>query len=146
MSEKAKPLMVLRARYNRKNYSSCELFSDHLLLTTVCESRWMAVYENREREILFQDIERVVISSGGLGFFAKHPNAVHFIHKGSKRTLDEMLRDPKFTSADYILEGVQQFCPESQEELTEKIALASKMKDYIEHWQEEHRKEDEHDR
>jgi len=126
------PLMVLEAHYNKKNSSRCALYPDRVVLSTQSTSRLMAIYANRSREIPLRDIEKVVISSGGMGFFARHPNAIHFIVKGSRRTLDDMLRDPKFHSSDYIDEGVQQFCPHSQQELTEQIALATRIKDYIE--------------
>ena len=126
------PLLVLEAHYNKKNSSRCALYPDRVVLSTQSSSRLMAIYANRSRQIPLRDIEKVVISSGGMGFFARHPNAIHFIVKGSRRTLDDMLRDPKFHSSDYIDEGVQQFCPHSQQELTEQISLATRIKDYIE--------------
>ncbi|MBQ9196192.1 MAG: hypothetical protein IJ157_03025 [Clostridia bacterium] len=130
------PLIVLKAQYNRKNRSQCELYADRVELSTFSESRLMPVYGNKTRVIPLKDIRRVVISSGGMGFFAKHPNAIHFIVGDASRTLDDMLRDQRFHSADYIDEGVQQFCPDSQADLTEKLAVAARIKDYIERWKE----------
>ena len=126
------PLFTLDAHYNRKNHAKCQLYADRVVLTTRSESRLMPVYGNKTRVIPLKDIKRVVISSGGMGFFARHPNAIHFITQPSARTLDDMLRDQRFHSADYIDEGVQQFCPVSQADLTEKLAVAAQIKAYIE--------------
>ena len=126
------PLLVLEARYNRHNLSRCELYEDHILLTTACTGGILPVYANRTRVIPLSEIQKVVISQGGTGFFIHHPNAVHFVVRGSKRTLDDMFRDQHFHSADYIDEGVQQFCPTSADDLTEKTGIAMKMKEYIE--------------
>jgi len=126
------PLFVLAAQYNKRNSSRCEVYADRVVLSTQTTSRLTPVYANRTRTIPLKDIRRVVISSGGLGFFSKHPNAIHFIVGDSARTLDQMLRDPRFHSADYIDEGVQQFCAKSAQELTEKVALAGQIKQYIE--------------
>ena len=127
-----KPLLVLEAQYNRRNSSRCELYSDRVVLTTTCTGGLLPVYGNRTRVIPISEIRKVVISTGGTGVFVHHPNAVHFVTRGSKRTLDDMFRDQRFHSADYIDEGVQQFCPKSSADLTEKIGLALQMKGYIE--------------
>ena len=127
-----KPLLVLEAQYNKHNLSKCELYADRVVLTTACTGGFLPVYANRTRVIPLDEIRKVVISTGGTGFFIHHPNAVHFVVEGSKRTLDDMFRDQRFHSADYIDEGVQQFCPTSPTDLTEKIGIALKMKGYIE--------------
>ena len=128
----SEPLIVLEARYNKRNTSRCELYPDRVVLSTQCSGGLIPVYANKTRVIPIAEITRVVISNGGTGFFVHHPNAVHFVTKDSRRTLDEMFRDQRFTSADYIDEGVQQFCPQSAADLTEKIGLAAKIKAYIE--------------
>ena len=125
------PLITLEAHYNKKNDSRCELYTDRVVLTTASESWLMPVYANKTRVIPLNEIRQVVISSGGMGFFAKHPNAIHFITRDSSRTLDYMLRDQRFHSAEYIDEGVQQFCPTSQADLTEKLGIAAQIKAYI---------------
>ncbi len=126
------PMIVLQAQYNRKNRSKCELYADRVVLTTECDGGLMPVYANKTREIPLEEISRVVISTGGTGFFVHHPNAIHFITKNSRRTLDELFRDPRFHASQYIDEGVQQFCPASQADLTEKLSLAARIKAYIE--------------
>lgn len=126
------PLIVLDARYNKRNTSRCELYQDRVVLSTSCTGGLMPIYGNKTRTIPIDDITQVVISNGGMGFFVHHPNAIHFMTRESRRTLDELFRDRRFGSADYIDEGVQQFCPQSAADLTEKIGLASQIKDYIE--------------
>lgn len=126
------PLIVLDARYNKRNTSRCELYQDRVVLSTRCTGGLMPIYGNKTRTIPIDDITQVVISNGGMGFFVHHPNAIHFMTRESRRTLDELFRDRRFGSADYIDEGVQQFCPQSAADLTEKIGLASQIKDYIE--------------
>ncbi|GEM_PF-2590360 len=136
------PILVLEARYNRYNLAKCELYPDRVVLSTECTGGFFPVYENKTREIPFSEISRVIISNGGLGFFAHHPNAVHFVLKRHSRTLDEMFRDRRFSSASYIDEGVQQFCAKTQAELTEKIALAARIRDYIESHRDQETPED----
>lgn len=131
------PILVLRAQYNKKNASKCELYADRVVLTTECTGGLMPIYANKTREIPLGEISRVVISTGGTGFFVHHPNAIHFITKNSRRTLDELFRDPRFHASQYIDEGVQQFCPASDTDLKEKIALAAQIKAYIEKRQED---------
>ena len=126
------PLIVLEARYNKRNSSRCELYPDRVVLSTQCTGGLVPVYGNRTRTIPLTEITKVVISNGGTGFFVHHPNAIHFMTRDSQRTLDELFRDARVTSADYIDEGVQQFCPQSAADLTEKIGLASQIKAYIE--------------
>lgn len=128
----SEPLIVLEARYNKRNTSRCELYPDRVVLSTSCTGGFVPVYGNKTRTIPIADITRVVISNGGTGFFVHHPNAIHFMTRESRRTLDELFRDQRFSSADYIDEGVQQFCPQSAADLTEKIGLASQIKAYIE--------------
>ena len=126
------PLFTISARYNKKNSSKCELYEDFVVLTTFCEGGWMPIYDNKTRKIPLSDIQRVVISTNSGGIFTHHPNAVHFVTRDCVRTLDDMFRDPKFTSADYIDQGVQQFCAQSKQDLAEKIGVAAQMKAYIE--------------
>ncbi|MBQ8954811.1 MAG: hypothetical protein IJ048_11930 [Clostridia bacterium] len=126
------PLLVLEAQYNKHNASKCELYADRVVLTTACTGGLLPVYANKTRVIPLDEIRKVVVSTGGTGFFIHHPNAVHFVVKNSTRTLDDMFRDQRFHSADYIDEGVQQFCPKSSADLTEKIGIAMRMKGYIE--------------
>lgn len=131
----SEPLIVLEARYNKRNTSKCELYPDRVVLSTQCAGGLVPVYGNKTRTIRIADITQVVISNGGTGFFVHHPNAIHFMTKESQRTLDELFRDQRFPSANYIDEGVQQFCPQSAADLTEKIGLASQIKAYIENEQ-----------
>ena len=134
-----KPLIVLSAQYNKHNSSTCELYSDRVVLSTRCTGGFLPVYANKTREIPLEEISRVIISNGGTGFFVHHPNAVHFVVRGHKRTLDDMFRDRRFTSASYIDEGVQQFCPTSPQDLAEKIGIASRIKEYVDNWRKEAR-------
>ncbi len=126
------PLIVLKAEFNKYNRSRCELYPDRVVLTTECTGGFLPVYANKAREIPLSEISRVVISNGGLSYFARHPNAIRFIQRGHTRTLDELFRDRRFSSASYIDEGVQQFCAKTQAELTEKISAAARIRDYIE--------------
>ena len=126
------PLITLEASYNKHNTSSCQLYPDRIVLTTQCTGGFLPVYENKTRTIPLDQVLRVVISNGGMRFFAHHPNAIHFITQESARSLDTLFRDRRFSSADYIDEGVQQFCPKTEAELTEKIGIATRIKEYIE--------------
>ena len=125
------PLLVIQAEYNRYNSSRCELFPDRVVLSTRCTGGRWPVYRNTTREIPISDIERVEISVGGTGFFAHHPNAVHFITGRSNFDLDTIYRNRGFSSTFYIDEGVQQFCAASAADLVEKVGVASRMKAYI---------------
>ena len=128
----SEPLLVIKARYNKHNESMCALYEDRVELSTACTGGLIGVYDNRTRVIPIGDIVKVEISQGGMGFFIHQPNAVHFIVKGAARTLAQMFRDRSFTSRQYIDEGVQQFCPTSAQDLTEKAMTAYRMKSYIE--------------
>ncbi|MBQ9326358.1 MAG: hypothetical protein IJ246_11365 [Clostridia bacterium] len=125
-------VLTLHAQYNKRNMSECRVYSDRVEMETKCTGGLLPVYKNATRVIYFSEIVRVVISSSTTGFFAHHPNAIHFITGEGQRTLDTLFRDPKFLSRDYIDEGVQQFCAANAQDLTEKIALASRIKAYIE--------------
>ncbi len=129
------PLITLHAQYNKHNSSTCELYPDRVVLITRCTGGLLPVYANKTREIPLEEISRVIISNGGTGYFASHPNAIHFVVRGATRTLDDMFRDRRFTSASYIDEGVQQFCAKNQSDLAEKIGVAARIKDYIERTQ-----------
>ncbi|MBQ8081043.1 MAG: hypothetical protein IJ240_04000 [Clostridia bacterium] len=135
--EKEKPLIVLEAHYNKRNHSRCELYPDRLELFTESTGGLLPIYENKARTIPLRDIRRTVISNGGMGFMgflSHHPNAIHFITRPDQRPLDDLFRDAAFKSASYIDEGVQQFCAKTNAELTEKLAVATRIRDYIEQY------------
>lgn len=131
-------ICAFESRVNPRNIASCTLYADRVVLTTRCTGGWNRVYNDRERVIPLESIRRVVISQGGMRFFIHHPNCIHFVTEGSRRTVDEMFRDPAFHACDYIDEGVCQFSPGSQAELDARIETAVRMKTYIETWQREH--------
>ena len=129
-------ICAFESRLNARNTASCTLYADRVVLRTN-GGGWNRVYNNKERVIPLHEIKRVVISRGGIRFFIHHPNCIHFVTAASRRTVDEMFRDPSFHACDYISDGVCQFSPKTQAELDEKIEIAVRMKAWIE----EHRQE-----
>ena len=126
------PIFVLNSEVNKRNRARCEVFEDRVVLTTECTGGFMPVYDNAEREILFSEIEEVIISKGGIKLFAHHPNCIHFKVHGASRTVDSMYRDRSFRASDYIDEGVFQLAPKSEAELEQKLDTAKEIKRYIE--------------
>ncbi len=125
------PLFVLTSAINRKNRARCEVYEDRVVLETVGEG-FFPVYDVKSRVIPIGEIRRVAISVGGVKLLVHHPNCIHFVTDASARTVDDMFRDSAFRSHQYIDEGVHQFSPKSEEELKEKLAVAERIKDYIE--------------
>ncbi len=128
----SEPLYMLTGSVNKHNHNRCEVYEDRVVLSTVCDGGMFPVYENAAREIPFSDIERVVVSKGGVKLITHHPNCIHFVVRGSRRTVDQMYRDRSFHACDYIREGVHQLTPKSEAELDEKIEIARNIKRYIE--------------
>lgn len=125
-------IYTIEAQYNKHNFSVCELYKDRIVLKTVCTGGLIPVYENKEREILIRDIKEIVVSNGGMHFFQNKPNAIHFITDENQRSLNTLFRDSSFPARKYIDEGVQQLCPKNEQDLSEKLALARKIKAYVE--------------
>ena len=127
----SEPLYVLESSLNRRNHARCEVYEDRVVLTTAAGGVF-PVYENATRVIPIREIEQVVISKGGVRLIAHHPNCIHFVVRGSGRTVDQMYRDRSFHASDYIREGVHQFAPKTEAELEEKLETARAIKLYIE--------------
>ncbi|MDY5730945.1 MAG: hypothetical protein SPL05_05350 [Eubacteriales bacterium] len=125
-------LFEIVAHYNAKNHAVCTLYEDHIVLATQSSARFFPVYDTVQRVIPLSDIERVEISVAGIKLFASKPNAIHFVCKGATRTLGQMYRDRAFPARNYIQEGVQQFCPNSEQDLQDKVYIAKKIKEHIE--------------
>ena len=128
----SEPIFVLNSAVNKHNHARCVVYEDRVILTTECTGGFFPVYDNAEREILFSEIEQVIISKGGVRLFAHHPNCIHFVVRGANRTVDSMFRDPRFNASDYIREGVFQLAPKTESELEEKLETARDIKRYIE--------------
>ena len=124
---------VLTSSVNKRNHARCEVYEDRVVLTTECTGGLLPVYENASRTILFSEIDRVILSKGGIHrLITHHPNCIHFVVHGSKRNVDDMYRDPAFHASDYIGEGVFQLSPKSEPELDEKMDTAKAIKKLIE--------------
>lgn len=126
------PLYVLTGSVNKHNHARCEVYEDRVVLTNICDGGLFPVYENVTRVIPFREIERVVVSRGGVKLIAHHPNCIHFVVRGAHRSIDQMYRDRSFHASDYIHEGVHQLLPQSEAELDEKIQTARDIQRYIE--------------
>ena len=125
------PVFTLTSSINKKNHARCEVYEDRVILSTHCDGGWMPVYENRERTILFTELQKVIVSRGGVKIIAHHPNAIHFVVKGSTRNIDSLYRDRSIHASDYLQEGIFQLAPKTQEELEEKIQAAKEIQKYI---------------
>ncbi len=126
------PLYTLTSSVNRHNHARCEVYADRVVLSTACDGGLFPVYENAERVIPIADLEKVVVSRGGVRLFAHHPNCIHFVVRGARRTVDQMYRDRAFHASDYLGEGVFQLAPKSEAELEEKLGVARDIRRYIE--------------
>ncbi len=126
------PIYVMTSSVNKRNHARLEVYEDRVVISTECEGGLMPVYDNATCTILFSELEKVLISRGGVKFFAHHPNCLHFVVKGHTRTVDDMYRDRAFHASDYLAEGVFQFAPKTETELDEKVQTARDIVRYIE--------------
>ena len=125
------PIYVMKSEINKYNHASCEVYEDRIVLTNSCDGGLFPVYENTSRTIPLSDIEKVVISKGGIHLIMHHPNCIHFVVHGSTRTVDSMFRDRAFHASDYISEGVFQLSPKSETDLDARLDQAKEIKRFI---------------